>query len=477
MKIIHLVQLVPVQAQKLRKKSAKLQLYDASRPGEYYVSQTSLAEMKKSKATFQILQSYSQAELPIEVVYPARSFLFEPPDPEACTEAMTYALSKRESQQKIQLQYLGRHRHLDHESFTLDRPGGKRSYRWYIPERPQRLTDIRKQFPKIARRFKDKNTKVIISLGSGGIRLFAHPALLKFMDLLELRPYIDEIWGSSGGAIAGLPYSLGVEPSTIEQEGYHLYNERYSFRFSPSKLEVVKNLFSDVFLASTDTMLQGFLDCQENLRQLLEKHLTVTKRTIPFYCIAYNLKERRNEVLTPEKINPNHYRTPILQTDAMDAVLASSAIPILYVPKKIKRHGVEHSYIDGGTTEEVPLLSPYRKWVRDCQEGREKRKKLLILSVNLFPTVGTSNIFTHWVFKRIPVLKVLQLSATYADLVRQARIDEHKNTLARDPNVTQWELKLPDTGSGIVNTKLIPKIIETAQYSFYEQLRGIEKDL
>lgn len=477
MAFLYLLHLVPSQAQKLNHSHKSLKLYNSAKRGEYYASSLSFKEMKKLKIPFQVLKEYPKEKVPVELIYPSQSFLFEPPDPEAITEAMTYAMAKRRGQHKIQLQYLGRQRQKHHSSFSLDRPGGKRAYQWYVPVKPEKITDMRKQFPKMTRRLKDKNTRVILSFGSGGIRLFAHPALMKFIDLLNLRPCVDEIWGSSGGAIAGLPYSLGVAPYTIEQEGYHLYNERYSLRLSPSKLEVMKNLFNDVFLANSDTMLQGFLDCQEQLKELLAKYLKAKKRRIPFYCIAYNLRERRNEVLTPEPIRPKDYITPILQTDALDAVIASSAIPILYVPKKIIRGETEHAYIDGGTTEEVPLLSPYRKWVQDKKHKREKRRKLLIISVNLFPKVGTSKIFTHWAFKRIPILKVLQLSATYADLVRQARIDEHKNTLARDGEVTQWELNLPDTGNGVVNTKVIPKIIETAQSSFYEQLIAIEDEL
>ncbi|MCB1214463.1 MAG: patatin-like phospholipase family protein [Deltaproteobacteria bacterium] len=477
MNIVFVIRLNPSQIKRLKSFYNRLACYETGVTGEYVLSRFSLDVLRKASFDYQVLKSFSIKQLPIEVIYPAQSFLFEPPDSEALEEALAYALSKGLNLRKIQLQYLGRHHSDNPEVFLLDRPGGKRSYRWYIPEKPQKLIDIRQQFPKMMRRLKSKNTKVVLSLGSGGVRLFAHPSLFKFIDLMGLRPYIDEIWGSSGGAIAGLPYSLGVEPHAIEQEGYHLYNERYSFRFSPSKLEVIKNLLSDAFLAASDNMLQGFLDCQQHLESMLEKFLEEKKRKIPFFAMAYNLTKSRSEVLTPEEVDSKIYLTPILQTKAMDAVVASSAIPILYVPKKITRGNQTELYVDGGTTEEVPLISPYRKWKRERKNALEKRPKLLILSVNLFPTVGSSPLFTHWVFKKIPVFKILRLSATYADLVRQARIDEHKGTLARDKQVTQWELKLPDTGSGIVNTKAIPKIIEAARTSFYDQLLAIEASL
>jgi len=475
--VVSLVHVVPNQARVLNRSQSQIQLHGATHRGEYYASPHSLKQLSLQKIPHRVLKRFSLTTLPIEVVYPARSFLFDAPDKDALFEAMAFAMSKRKGRRKIQLQYLGRRRDENTEAFTLDRPGGKRNYQWRIALRPEKIEDIRNQFPKIAKAIKNKKTKVILSFGSGGIRLFAHPSLMKFIDIMGLRDHIDEIWGSSGGAIAGLPYSLGVDPIVIEQEGYNLFNERYSFRLSPSKLDVMKNLITDTFLPASDSMLEGFLDCQNHLRELLEKHLKVTKKKIPFFCVAYNLKEKRNEVLTPEKVDPKMYVTPILQTDALDAVIASSAIPILYVPKKILRGDTEHEYIDGGTTEEVPLISPYRKWVRDRMHRKEKRKKLLILSVNLFPEIGNSKLFSHWVFKRIPALKVLHLSATYADLIRQARIDEHKGTLIRDRDVTFWEVALPKTGGGVVNTKVIPKIIETAQTTFYDQLREIEESL
>jgi predicted acylesterase/phospholipase RssA len=474
---VSLVHLVPQTARALNRPQSQIRLYPATHRGEYYVSPYSLKQLSQHKVPHRAIKHFTRQGLPVDVVYPARSFLFDAPEEDALQEAMAFAMSKRHGRRRVQLQYLGRRRDENSEAFTIDRPGGKRNYQWRIPSHPEKIEDIRDQFPKIVRAIKDKNTKVILSFGSGGVRLFAHPSLMKFIDILGLRDDIDEIWGSSGGAIAGLPYSLGTDPLVIEQEGYNLFNERYSIRLSPSKLQVIKNMITEAFLPASDSMLKGFIDCQNHLKELLQKHLKVTKRRIPFFCVAYNLRQKRNEVLTPEAIDSSQYLTPIYQTDALDAVIASSSIPILYVPKKILRGDMENAYIDGGTTEEVPLISPYRKWVRDRKHRKEKRKRLLIISVNLFPEVGSSTMFSHWVFKRIPALKILHLSATYADLVRQARIDEQKGTLTRDPHVTQWELALPATGGGVVNTKFIPTIIETAQKSFYDQLKKIEDSL
>ena len=456
----------------------KVRFYETNRTNEFFLSDYSLRNLRKRrKKNYHVLRSFKGKQIPVEISFPSQSMFYAPPNEEAIQEVMTMAMARRKGRKKTQVLYWGRQDYANTNSFILDRPGGTRRYQWEIPSNPKKTKDIRKLFPRITRRIKDPDTKVILSLGSGGIRLFAHPSLMKFFDLLNLRSQIDEIWGCSGGAIAGLPYAMGVPPELIEEEGYHLYNERYSFRLSPSKFQVAKNLITDVILPSSKEMVKGFMDCQTSIRALLEKYFKTRKIDIPFYCIAYNLKKHRNEVLTPERMPSNSYDFPVLQTNALDAVIASSSIPILYVPKVILRGGSRHQYVDGATTEEVPLISPYRKWARDSQTGVEKRKKLLLISVNLFPRVSDNKLFTTYLFQKIPLLRLVQLSARFADLIRQARIDDHKAPLLRDPQVTHWDLNLPLSGSGVVNTRYIPEIIETAKRSFFTQLTDIEKSL
>ncbi|MCP5468440.1 MAG: patatin-like phospholipase family protein [Deltaproteobacteria bacterium] len=479
MSLAHLIHLEHSHQRQLEKKRLAVKLHPTNIENQYCLSNYSLTTLIEKKIPFKKIKSISQKNYNIEIIFPSRSHLFAPPSQDAVEEIKVHAVAKFPQKREIQIIYMGR-RSENHEKdiIILDRPGGRRSYQWKIPETVHQIQDIRKMFPEISQKIKNRHTKVIISLGAGGIRLFAHPSLFKFIDLLELRPYIDEIWGSSGGAIAGLPYAMGVSPSQIEEEGYHLYNDRYSFRLSPSKFDVVKNLISDTFLTSSEYFFQGLIDCQSALSDLIGKYISQpTQAVIPFFCMAYNLTRRRSEVLTPENIDSSLYLTPIIQTDPLDAIIASSSIPILYVPKTIRRNNQEEHYIDGGTTEENPLLSPYRKWIRDKLNKREKRKKLLIISVNLFPEVGSTRLFNHWILRKLPPFKLLELSATYTDLVRQSRIDEHKNHLARDPNVTLWELNLPLPGTGIVNTKRIPLIIQTAQHTFFDQLLKIEENI
>jgi len=476
-RLIHL-DLSPEATRLLQEKCRELFLHEAGKPHQYFVSPLSYRKLAELKLSHRVLKAYPIAELPIDIVYPFQSTLFDIPQIDAITEAKTFAMARHRGKRRTKVLFWSRSAKKPEGSFRLDRPGGQRSYHWSFTNDAKAVVKLADKFPKLIARVRDPRTKVVLSFGSGGVRLFAHPSLMKFIDLLNLTPFVKEVWGSSGGAMAGLMYSLGVEPTTIEMEGYNLYNNRYSLRFSPSKYEVLANLLADTFFPAGDNLLKGFLDCQKALRFMINRNMAKRpKRRIPFYSIAYNLREKRNEILTPEKVPKGVYLTPTYQVDALDAVIASSSIPILYVPKKILRGKTEHIYVDGGTTEEVPLISPYRKWTRDRLHSLEPRKKLLLIAVNLFPTVSGMSLLNNWFVKKMPAFRLFKLSANYADLIRQARIDEQKAHLYRDKDVTLWELILPVKGMSVLNSRMIPGIIQTAQSAFMEQLLAIEESL
>lgn len=477
MQPISLVHLEPATVTAVQTQGLPARFYPSEKINQYYVSDFSLQTLQKHKVPFRKIRGFGPDRISAKVLFPFQSSLFDPPNEDAVREVQTMAMARYPKRKRLWVVYLGRFRTPQKEGFPLDRPGGKRTYWWKLSLTPVKVPLLKDRFKKIIHRILDPDTKVVLSFGSGGIRLFAHPLIMKFLDILQLRSSVKEIWGSSGGAVAGLLYSIGVDPTTIEKEGYDLYNEKYSLRFSPSKLEVLKNLLLDGLLHSTDHLLKGFLDCQSALRTLLQKYAHRRKEPIPFYCVAYNLKSKRTEILTPEKIPKDVYTTTYRQTNALDAVIASSSIPILYVPKRILKGKSENYYVDGGTTEEIPLLSPYRKWIRDRLHFRDRSKKLLIIAVNLFPQVASIKFLNNWMFRAVPFLSLFRLSATYADLIRQARIDEHKGHLARDKDVTLWELTLPMKGANILDTRQIPEIMETARRAFLMQLLEIEESL
>ncbi|MCP5468091.1 MAG: patatin-like phospholipase family protein [Deltaproteobacteria bacterium] len=467
----------------IKKRTEDITLHPSEDSQQFFLSKFSIKNLKQRNIPHMVIKSYQEENIPVKIVHPAHSLFFSPPNEEAIEEIKTYALSKLGKKKSTTVVFEGRFIHgeqiKENGTFCLDRPGGKRNYRWSIAKHGENPQDIREKFPKMKAMIKDPQTKVILSLGSGGIRSFAHPTLMKFINLLGLRDSIDEIWGCSGGSVIGLPFSLGVDPEIIEEEGYHLYNDRYSIKWSPNKLQVVKNLITDQFLPFTENMLKGFMECQNDLQVVFGKYLKKKNgnHQIPFYCVAYNILNQRLESLTSEKLGRAKYSHPIIHTDPLDAVVASSSIPIIFVPKKILSGGTEHHYVDGGTMEEVPMISPYHKWSDDREAKRETRKKLLIISVDLFPRVSESGFFYHWFIKKLPAIRLLQLFAKYTDLVRQGRIEEQKQYVLKNPHVKTIDLFLPMGGTAVLDPIMIPQVIESAQTSFYNQLRSIEASL
>ena len=424
--------------------------------------------------TFRIKQAWREAEKTIDPVFPFETILHALPADDAVDEVRAYALAAADGK-KIQTPvYLGRTEEDLPDSFVLDRPGGRRHYRWRLTDKPPKVTQLEDKLKKLRARMTDPDTRFALSLGGGGLRLFAHAAAFKILNLIGRPSEIDEVWGCSGGAIAGLVYSLGVSPQAMEREGYDLYNERYDLLLSPSKTQVLKNLAVDLALPSNPFALKGFMDIQETIQEIVARLDKENKLKLPFYAIAYNLHKKRNEVLTPLKVHKRDYGDFIHTVPAIDAVLASSSIPILYVPRVIKKGKSSYVYVDGGTAEEVPLVSVYRKWNLDRRKALTDKKKLFVLAVNLFPQVSGWKIFRNRLFRRLPFVDILKWSSHLADLMRRARIEDHLQTLREDPNVEVWELVLPFKGAGVLDPKTIPKVIASAHSNFVKQLLAWE---
>lgn len=459
-----------------KKYRGRWQLYPAA-DGTYYVSERSYRELAASSAEdFKMLRSFQESDLPIRPVFPLATILHTLPPDDVQNEVLARALAEESDGRIPTPVYLGRTNEELPKSFTLDRPGGSRNYRWRLANKPPRMKQLHNSLKKLQARMNDPETRFVLSLGGGGLRLFAHASALKILDMLNSERRIDELWGCSGGAIAGLVYSLGVTPEMMEREGYDLYNERYDLLLSPSKVQVLKNLAIEWVMPSNPFALKGFIDAQNSIQKVVTRIAKSHELQVPFYSIAYNLHRKQNEVLTPLPVRKKDYGDLIHTVSAIDAVLASSSIPILYVPRIIKRGKSSHIYVDGGTAEEVPLISVYRKWKIDQKKRLTDKKKLFILAVNLFPQVSGWKIFRSKIMRRLPFVDILKWSSHVADLMRRARIEDHLHILRDDPKVEVWEIILPLRGLGVLDTKSIPRIIDSAHSSFLQQLLQIEED-
>jgi NTE family protein len=162
-------------------------------------------------------------------------------------------------------------------------------------------------------------------LSGGAARGCAHLGVLKALEENGLRP--DIISGVSAGAIAGAFYADGYTPEEILE------------------IYVSRNLFDFIEITLPRTGLFKLT----GMRNVLKKYLKAQRfdeLQIPLVVTATSLNEGK----------PVYFR----EGDLYDAIIASSAVPVLF--EAVTIHNVE--YIDGGITNNLPI-SPIAK---DCEK-------------------------------------------------------------------------------------------------------------
>lgn len=452
-------------------------LFPMKGKNHYMITQQTSKALKTYHVHYSVLRAHETAPLQKRIIYPRRGFLYALPEKNAVEEICAKILASRNKRKLPYAVFLGRNPHLEEEAFFLDSPGGKRQYQWRLVDDRKAEKSLASTFPKLLRRIRDPDTKFVLSFGAGGLRLFAHPSMMKFINAIGARPNVDEIWGCSGGALAGLAYAMGAPPELFEQRGYDIYNRRFRLTLTPSIFRIWKNLIFDRFLPASPNLLRGFVSAHQSLQVLLNDFPQHRKIEIPFFCVAYNVKRERNQILTPLPGKKLHcYDDLIIHADPREAVAASCSLPILYIPKVIRGGKGDEQYVDGATIEEVPLASIYRKWRIDRKLGIEKRSKLMILAVDLFPRIGQ-----QWldlpILNKFPFVDLIHFGLELIDLVRRARIQDQTEPLRLDPHVEVLKITLPLKTLSVLNPRHIPKIIHSAQTSFLEQMTEIEGEL
>jgi len=462
-----------------KKDTEHYHLYPADK-NTYYVSGYSLKALERLSFKLEVVATISPEEIGISITSPLRVILHDIPTVEACEEILALALSQKARKGLYKPIYCGRTHEPIPDSFVMDRPGGRRHYRWLWDRRKTKrsVVGFQDRFPKLIKLMKDPDTRFVLSLGAGGLRLFAHPSIFRLIEALGTQNYIEEIWGCSGGALAGLANVLGADKQIIEHAGYEYYNQKYNVRLSPSATDVIKNVIVDRFLPGTKASLQGFINVQHDIEHLLARVAKHHKPTVPFFAIAYNMSARRNEVLTPTNVNSSLYDGVIKHCSPINAVLASAAIPVLFVPRIIKRGETPITYIDGSIFEEIPLASVYYKWRIDKKHDLTKKKRLFILAVNLAPQLHTWKIFGKFLSKYVPFFELIGILTRLADLARRARIEDQIRTISADHNARISEVNLAlTTKFNILDPRIIPLVIDKAHNTFFDQLLKIEAGL
>ena len=67
------------------------------------------------------------------------------------------------------------------------------------------------RYSTLRRLVTDENNRVVLSLGGGALHgLCGNVSLLRLLEELELRPHIEEVWGTSAGAVVGGGWCTGT---------------------------------------------------------------------------------------------------------------------------------------------------------------------------------------------------------------------------------------------------------------------------
>lgn len=439
--------------------------------GTFYVAGEGVAAARAAGFSFEIVREIEESEIPVRFLEPQVGVAFEPPSREARLAVLARLLAEDRARGEEHVRFLGRHRPVPPDGFELDRVGGKRRYVWQVVPAeevgdPSPLPD---RLPRLRELLTDPENRFVVSLGSGGLKLFAHATVLRLLEALDVHDHIEEIWGTSGGALAGLLYSHGLSPEAAEQTGYDLYSGRYDLSIHPSKMQVLRSLLREALLPSDHPSHAGFVDCTESLARMLDRYCSTLRPRRSFYCVAYNLAECRTEVLTPQPVPP-HLADLLRQTTAREAALASAAVPLLFVPRRIRAGDREIPYIDGSTTEEVPMFSVVRKWDLDRAAGIEHRTRLVILYVKL---TGTPSMY-RTPHGRVGKLRLLQ---TVASAGMETMHQRDVELISMRPDVRLLGLELPGSSPDFFEIRRIPQFVRLARDAFPAQFARIERTL
>ena len=230
--------------------------------GSFFLTDEELLDAQRSGCRVQVVRRIQERELPVRFSLPHDGAVTDWPPEDARLAVLARLLAEDRATGAVEVRFLGRNRIVPADGFALDRAGGQRRYVWQVVP-----TEIHAARPAVQERFRalravcaDPNARVVLSLGSGGLKLFAHATALRLFDALGIGEHFSEVWGSSAGAMAGLLYAQGLSAHAIEQMGYDLYTGRVDLALRPSKLLFLRHLVRDALLPSFGAAGAGFVD-------------------------------------------------------------------------------------------------------------------------------------------------------------------------------------------------------------------------
>jgi hypothetical protein len=352
-----------------------------------------------------------------------------------------------------------------------DTEGGDEKYSWGFRKRSEHISNIplEKRFARLSEILRDPHTKVVLSMGGGGVKSFAHAVIYKLIDALGGREHVDEVWASGAGGVGALWYASEVSSFEIEQGSLDLYHGKYELKLAPSLLRffrdnVINQLIPPKLRSAGGS---GLGDPAQSIIDFIAKVRKYRQLKIPLFCLAFNLNEFRSEVLTPENVDAKEYGGLLSHADAIDAVIASLSVPHLFPPRVVRHDHAESSYIDGMTIEPVPNVSVYRKWLIDRKLGIEKRPKLFILAARI--TESTKHrVDLDRGMSEADVLMANNLA------LRQSLHECQVELVRKDPHVQLLDVNTTLAEHDSFDISAIPKFIDKAYIDYIDGILEFE---
>jgi predicted acylesterase/phospholipase RssA len=219
------------------------------------------------------------------------------------------------------------------------------------PLDPARFGTLRRLAEDPARRF-------VVSLGGGSVpALCGNTMLLALLEDLGLREHVDEVWGTSAGAVIGAAWASGVPVKEIVSLGKEIARPRI---LDVPRARIAAALLLKPFGATLpDGLVRG-----RRIREALAGMIRVERIEdcpIPFRCIAVT-------------DDGTLRRTVFRRGRIVPAVYASLSVPGVMMPGE-PPDGEEVGFLDGGIAEKTPVLSPIAEH-RRIGDGRS----LMLLS-------------------------------------------------------------------------------------------------
>jgi predicted acylesterase/phospholipase RssA len=381
---------------------------------------------------------------------------------------------------KINLYYLGRGHQEDYLKINrklkkFEQVGRLRNYWWEEVPFGQEIFFERssnEELKELCDWFRDDDARVVLSLGSGGLRLFSLSPFLQFLEEKKLISHLSEIWGCSGGAIAGYLLAYHVPSSTFQDLGYRIYENAFTQEESPfveNSAIWLKKLWQSGFFQSKS--IQGVLDFSSFTQSLLQKayHNSTNEHPLPFYTLAHNHTKKKNFVFSNRE-EPDYLKSFVrsLPGEPEKMVTASSAIPFLFKREPIvNEEGEVEEWCDGVLYEETPLATVLRKWHYDREHKPDetpKRLKIFYIDLGLKVSDVVPDLSNSHVFR-------------YLDELWKKQRTSIEMLFEDSPNVEIQGIEMKLGFAGLLDPKKIPNITHRGYGVFQRELKRINDNL